>query len=226
MSVHHGLLLVGLADPTGHEQTPWATIFWALSEGLVVVVRIAAGAWVIGAVGGFLLALVGRFAFGPVRRLQELVVAVLRGIPELLVIYLVFYGLTSSFGWKVGPIQSVIVGLGTVYMGFASEYYRASFYTIPNGQRDAGSSLGMSRSQLLVYVYLPHIVRFMIPAWTNMFVGLLKVGTLASAVGVAEIVYRGTEYMKEGNSVAGVALMTAAVYLLLSIPLEIGRAHV
>lgn len=209
------------AEGGAYERSSWATIFAGLLRGLLVVFQIAAGAWVLAALLGFVLAIIGRTAFAPVRWVQEFVCGVLRGLPELLVIYLVFYGLTSTTGLKLGPIQSVILGLGVVYAGFASEYYRASFFVIPMGQRDAGQSLGMNRLQILRFVFLPHVFRYMVPAWTNMFIGLLKVATLASAIGVAEIVYRGELYMKEGSSVAGVAALIAGVYLMAGLPLAL-----
>jgi len=198
---------------------PWSTVFVELLRGLGVVFQIAAGAWLLGAVLGFVLALLDRANLKWATRLQEFLSASLRSLPELLVIYLVFYGFSSSLGLSLGPLQSVMIGLGIVYSGFMCEFYRASFFAIPIRQRDAGVSLGMGAVDLMRYIYVPHIVRFMIPPWTNMFVGLLKMGTLASAVGVAEIVYQGQQFMNQGNDVLLVALMMAGVYLMVSIPL-------
>ncbi|MGH7069476.1 MAG: amino acid ABC transporter permease [Acetobacteraceae bacterium] len=189
-----------------------------LAAGGVVTLRVAAGAWIVGAVAGLLFALVARARFVAVRVLVDLVTTCLRGVPQLVLLYLVFFGIGAKIP-GIGPITAAILGLGLAEAGFNAEVYRGGFLTVGQGQRNAAASLGLSRWQTLRLVVLPIAMRFVLPALVNSFVGLLKLATLASAVGAPEILYRSTTLINEHLHIVGISLVLVALYLVFTLPL-------
>lgn len=148
----------------------------------------------------------------------DFLVTVLRSVPQLVVLYLIFFGL-SGFGLNVGSIPAAIVGLGVTDAAFTAEYYRAGFLTVTERQREAGLSLGLSRFQILRLIVLPQTIPFMIPPLLNSFVGLLKTATLAAAVGAPEILYRAQSIITRTGDIAAVAFTVVVVYVVVTLPL-------
>lgn len=189
-----------------------------LAEGGLITLQVATGAWIVGAVVGLVFALIARAKFTVVRALVDLVTTCLRGIPQLVLLYLIFFGIGAKIP-GIGPITAAIIGLGLAEAGFNAEVYRGGFLTVGQGQLNAAASLGLSRWKTLRLIVLPIAMRFVIPALVNSFVGLLKLATLASAVGVPEILYRSTTIINESLRIVSVSLTLAALYLVFTVPL-------
>jgi polar amino acid transport system substrate-binding protein len=189
-----------------------------LLHGAIPTLKIATGAWVVSAVVGLLLAVIRDSAVRPVRLIVASLIAVLRSTPQLILLYLVFFGL-PSLGLDVNALLAAIVVLGIADASFNSEYYRASLLTVPSSQRDAGMSLGFSRLGTLAHVVLPQAMLYMIAPLLNSFLSLLKTATLASAIGVAEILYRGQNDIQLTGRVVAVTLVVIAIYVVACLPL-------
>jgi polar amino acid transport system permease protein len=134
-------------------------------------------------------------AFGPIRGLAIVYADVFRGIPTIIVIYLIVYGFPLS---GVEPFASHMTGdtqlfwLGTlslvlVYGAYVAEVYRSGIESIHWSQAAAARSLGLSQWQTLRYVVLPQAVRRILPPLLNDFVALQKDTALVGLVGLAEI---------------------------------------
>ena len=196
----------------------------AVLPGAVVTIKITVLAWVISVIAGLLLALVGeanwRLTNWPLRGLLTLI----RSVPQLLVLYFVFYGL-GSVRIYLEPLIAAVIGLGLADAAYSAEYYRAGFVTVPASQREAGLSLGLSRLAIMRYIVLPQAIPFLIAPLLNSFVGLMKAATLGAAIGAPELLYQGRNFMALSGEVGGVALVIIGLYLLVTIPLSrlIGR---
>jgi polar amino acid transport system permease protein len=189
-----------------------------LLQGAIPTLKIATGAWVVSAVVGLLLALIRDAGVLPVRLLIAGLIAVLRSVPQLILLYLVFFGL-PSLGLDVGALLSAIVVLGIADASFNAEYYRASLMTVPSAQRDAGMSLGFSRLGTLIRVVLPQAMLYMIAPLLNSYLSLLKTATLASAIGVAEILYRAQNDIQLTGRVVAVIAIVIVIYAVACMPL-------
>ena len=186
--------------------------------GAVVTIEIAVGAWLVSATLGLVLAVM-RDTRQPLLTVPvSLSVEVLRAIPQLVVLYIVFFGL-GGVGINLDSLTAAIVGLGIADAAFSAEYYRAGFLTIPATQRDAGVSLGLKSLQVTRFVIIPQIIPFVIPPLLNSFVGLMKSATLASAVGAPEILYGGRNYMETTGHVAPAAVAIMGLYIVATLPL-------
>ena len=135
----------------------------------------------------------------PLRWLAIAYTDLFRGIPALLVIYIVVFGfplahvpLFTSLGRSSQLFWLAVLGLTLTYGAYVSEVYRAGLESIHWSQTAAARSLGLSHVQTLRYVIVPQAVRRIIPPLLNDFIGLQKDTALVSIVGVLEIVNRAT----------------------------------
>jgi polar amino acid transport system permease protein len=186
--------------------------------GALVTIEISVGAWLVSAVLGLALALI-RDTRRPLLTIPvSLSVEVIRAVPQLVILYIVFFGL-GTVGINLDSLTAAILGLGVADAVFTAEYYRAGFLTIPQTQRDAGLSLGLKPLQVTRHVIIPQTIPFVVPPLLNSFVGLMKSATLASAVGAPELLYGGRNYMETTGRVAPAAVAIMGLYIVATLPL-------
>jgi polar amino acid transport system substrate-binding protein len=187
-------------------------------QGALLTILISVCAFGIALPFGVVLAVVRSHA-GPVARfLATAYVEVLRGTPVLLQLYVLYYGLSSFI--RLGPIVAAILGLGLNYAAYEAEVHRGALNALPRGQTEAGSSLGLSRLQVLRHVLLPQSLRIALPALTNDFVALLKDSSLVSVITVVELTKRMTIVAVEARDWVVPGLLCAALYFAMSFPLS------
>jgi His/Glu/Gln/Arg/opine family amino acid ABC transporter permease subunit len=189
-----------------------------LLQGGVVSLEIASGAWLVSAVLGLALAVLRDLGLRPGRMLVSGLVVSLRSVPQLVVLYLVYFGL-GQVGVEVNSVLAAVLALGVTDAGFTAEYYRAGFMTVPWTQREAGLSLGLSRVGVLRFVVIPQVVPFVVPPLLNTFVGLLKTATLAAAVGAPEVLYQAQNEMNRSGRILFVAAIVILLYVGATMPL-------
>lgn len=151
-----------------------------------------------------------------------------RGLPELLTLFLVYYGaqigiqqLAHAFGASSGiEINSFVAGmvaLGVVFSSYASEVFLSAFRAIPRGQYEGGYAIGLSNWQTMRLVILPQLVRIALPGLSNLWLILLKDTALVSVIGLSDIIRQtgiAARVTKEAFLFFGVACL---IYLVLAI---------
>lgn len=113
-------------------------------------------------------------------------VSAIRGTPILVQLFIIFFGL-PSIGIKLDPIPSAIIAFSLNVGAYASETVRAAILSVPKGQWEAGTSVGMTYMQTFRHVILPQAFRVSIPPLSNTFISLVKETSLASLVLVTEL---------------------------------------
>jgi His/Glu/Gln/Arg/opine family amino acid ABC transporter permease subunit len=194
-----------------------STLLPPLLRAGVVTLQVSAGAWVVGSVLGLFFATVRHLGGRWVSWLVIAFIAVGRAIPQLVVLYLVYFGL-PEIGINFSSIVAAILGLGVTESAFTSEYFRAGIATVADTQREAGESLGLGRIKIFGIIILPQVFVVTLPALVNSFVGLLKLATLASAVGAPEVLYRGQLQMNQTGNVTTVAAVVIGLYVIVTLP--------
>ncbi|WP_143608971.1 MULTISPECIES: amino acid ABC transporter permease [Thermosipho] len=114
----------------------------------------------------------------------------LRGTPLLVQISIVYFGL-PQLGIQLEAYPAAIVALGLNSGAYIAEIVRAGIQSIPKGQYEAARSLGMSHFQTMRYIILPQAFKNILPALGNEFITLTKDSSLASIIGVTELMRRG-----------------------------------
>lgn len=137
--------------------------------------------------------------------IARIYVSAIRGTPMLVQLFIIFYGL-PSVGVKLDPFPTAIIAFSLNVGAYASETVRAAILSIPKGQWEAGTSVGLSYAQTFRHVILPQAFRVSIPPLSNTFISLVKETSLASLVLV-------TELFKEAQIVAARTYEFMLVYI-------------
>lgn len=139
---------------------------------------------------GFVLAtvLATLRAYGPrgVRHVTVAFIDVIRALPELMVIFWVFFSIPRLTGQPLGGTSAAILALSAIAAAYLSEVIRAGLNSVPKGQWEAGFSSGLSGFQILTRIVMPQAMRNMIPALIGQSVMLFKTTSLVYIVGVVE----------------------------------------
>ena len=158
--------------------------------------------------------------FFPLRALAIAYADLFRGIPTILVIYILGFGAPALeiSGIPREPLFWGVVALVLVYSAYVSEVYRAGIDSVHPSQEAAARSLGLTRGQSLRFVVLPQAVRRVIPPLLNDFIGLQKDTALVALLGPVEA-FRQSQIEVASSFNYTPYLVTAIIFVLLTIPL-------
>lgn len=176
-----------------------------------------------GLVAGLALALMRLSPIRPYRWFASTFIEVFRGMPAILTILIIGFGIPIATGFRVpGTYTAGAIAVGIVAAAYMAETIRAGIEAVPRGQMEAARSLGMTGFTAMVSIILPQAFRIIIPPLTNEFVLLLKDTSLISVLGVTEATKELTRFGRDGviASANATPLMTAGlVYLAMTVPL-------
>ncbi|WP_301099562.1 arginine ABC transporter permease ArtQ [Otariodibacter sp.] len=120
-------------------------------------------------------------------------IALLRGLPEILVVFLIYFGAPEVLELIVGeyiefgPFSSGVVALSLIFAAYASQTLRGAIQAIPVGQWESGAALGLSRSYTFINIVMPQVWRHALPGLSNQWLVLLKDTALVSLIGVSDL---------------------------------------
>jgi polar amino acid transport system permease protein len=159
-------------------------------------------------------------ALFPLRLLATVFVDLFRGIPTILLIYLVGFGIPALelSGLPTDPIVLGGIALTLSYGGYVAEVYRAGIRSIHRGQRDAALAIGLTEGQALRHVILPQAVRRVGPPLLNDFIALQKDVALVSILGIVEA-FRQAQIIASSTFNYTPLLAAALLYLCVTVPL-------
>lgn len=156
--------------------------------------------------------------FTPVRGFAIVYVDIFRGLPGILVVYVLGLGL-PALGLPREEFFWGLLALVLIYSAYVSEVYRAGIESVHPSQDAAARSLGLSRFQSLRWVVVPQAVRRIVPPLLNDFIGLTKDTALVSLIGVVEAFRRSQiEYAAAFNFTP--IVVTAMLFLVLTVPMS------
>jgi polar amino acid transport system permease protein len=159
-------------------------------------------------------------AFFPLRLLTTVYVDVFRGIPTILLVYLVGFGIPALrlTGLPTDPVVLGGIALGLSYSAYVTEVYRAGIRSVHRGQRDAALAVGLTEAQAMRHVILPQAIRRVTAPLLNDFVALQKDVALISIIGPQEA-FRIAQII-QGETFNYTPLIAAALlYLAVTVPL-------
>jgi len=178
----------------------------------------------IGLVLALLLALMKRSPIGPYRWFASAYIELFRGLPALITLILVAFGLPIAFGWNIpgGKLGQGVIGLSLVAAAYMAETIRAGIEAVPRGQMEAARSLGMSRANAMAFIILPQAFRIIIPPLTNEFVLLIKDTSLFFVIGTTpasrELTKFARDFMTDARNATPLTVV-AVLYLFITLPL-------
>lgn len=190
-----------------------------IAGGMVVTIEIALAVVISGIGLGLVLASVRAFRVRAFNAVIVVFVDVLRALPPLVLILLVYFGL-PNVGVYLPSFAVLWLVLALVLAAFAEEIFWAGILSIPKGQWEAARATGLSFLGTLAFVILPQAVRLAVPPLTNRTIAITKNTALGTVIGVGEILNQAsTAESFSGNATP--LMMGAIAYLLLFIPVVV-----
>lgn len=196
-----------------------STYFPQLLEGLSLTIKVAVGSFLVGLAIAVVAAPL-RANGGPVaRKIIGTYVTVIRGLPELLIIFLVFYGGTVMLTGLVGSYVEVdaltagISALSVVSGAYLTEILRAALLAIPAGQWEAAKTLGLRPRQTFFHVVFPQMMQRALPGLGNQWLVILKESALVSIVGLEELMRKSVVGAGATHNPLGFYITAAVLYV-------------
>ncbi|WP_067499608.1 amino acid ABC transporter permease [Actinoplanes sp. TFC3] len=183
-------------------------------------------AFVFGLTLGLILALMRLSSILPYRWFATGYIELFRGLPALLVLFMVGYGVPLAFPAREIPgglYGSVTVGLGLTAAAYMAETIRAGIQAVPKGQLEAARTLGMSHLRAMISIVLPQAFRIVIPPLTNEIILLTKDTSLVYVLGVTPATIELTKFAGDAlnQRVNPTPLVVAGLlYLVITLPLS------
>ncbi|MBM7832991.1 amino acid ABC transporter permease [Clostridium sardiniense] len=125
----------------------------------------------------------------PLLWIATIYIEIVRGTPMILQILMVYSGSALFFGWDFSPLTAAVVAISLNSAAYVSEIIRAGIDAVDKGQMEAARSLGMTKVQSMKMVVLPQAVKNIMPAVGNEFVAVIKESSMASFIGVGELMF-------------------------------------
>jgi arginine/ornithine transport system permease protein len=174
--------------------------FSSILQGALLTVGVSLAALLVAIVLG-LIGAAAKLSGRPVAvAVATVYTTLVRGIPELVLMLLIFYGgtiglnnLLEALGSQrtvdINPFAAGVLTIGFIYGAYMTETFRGAILSIPHGQMEAAWAFGMGRLQTFLRITLPQMVRYALPGFTNNWLVLIKATALVSLIGLHEMTY-------------------------------------
>lgn len=182
-----------------------------LLEGLLWTLGMTAGATIIAAALGLGIALLYRLKTPVLRALLRVHIELMRGMPILVVLFLLYYA-GPSFGLRLEAAVVGVLGLGLYGSAYFAEVFRSGLDNIPQGQIEASKMLGLSPLQIITRIEIPQAIATVMPSLVNQTIMVLKESAVLSVITVPELTSVTTKVVTESFRVTEPFLAMALLY--------------
>ena len=193
--------------------------------GALLTVAVSLAALVVATILGLIGAAAKLSGKPPLVGLATVYTTIIRGIPDLVLMLLVFYGgsiglnnlleaLGSDVTPDINPFTAGVLTLGFIYGAYMTETFRGAILAIPRGQFEAGAAFGMNPRQVFLRITAPQMVRYALPGFTNNWLVLIKATALVSLIGLQEMTYLSKQASAATRSPFAFFLFTAGLFLI------------
>lgn len=187
----------------------FGNILIILAEGAGYTVLVTLASISAGLAVGLSLAVLSTLRWKAIRLFLAAYTYVFRGIPVLVLLFILFFGL-PGIGIRISPFVSMVATLGLVSGAYLAEVFRGAMAAVDGDEILAAEATGLNRWEIFFYIIMPQMFRMSIPGMINEFTSVLKYTPFAYTVGIPEI-------MKEAMSLAALTLRGLEIYLAVGI---------
>jgi len=160
-------------------------------------------------------------------RLINAYTTIIRGIPELVLMLLFYYGgqvfinwLAESVGYEeyidISPFIAGVATISFIYGAYMTETFRGAFMAVPGGQLEAGVSFGMNKIQVFSRILFPQMLKFALPGFGNNWLVMVKATALVSIIGLDDMVRKASLAAGSTNKPFTFYIAIAFIYLLIT----------
>ncbi len=190
-----------------------------LLKASLLTIEISALAILVSILVGLLSAMMKISRFKVLQKLSDTYISIIRGIPLLVQLYLVYFAL-PQIGIQLDAFSASVIGLGVYAGSYMSEIFRGSIEAIPFGQMEAARSLGMSYAASMKKVILPQALRISLPPLGNQFIITLKNSSLASVITANELMHSTTRFASVNFAFLEFFVVTSIIYFVMTYTLS------
>ena len=199
--------------------------FASILQGALLTVGVSLAALVVAILLG-LLGAVAKLSGRPILvGLATAYTTLVRGVPELVLMLLIFYGgtiglnhLLEAMGSKssvdINPFLAGMLTIGFIYGAYMTETFRGAILSIPKGQMEAAWAFGMGPVRTFLRITAPQMVRYALPGFTNNWLVLIKATALVSLIGLQEMTYLAKQASAATREPFTFFLFAAALFLI------------
>lgn len=195
--------------------------YWVvLGKGLLVTLGLSVSAIVLSTILAVILGILMSRENKLVRYISIVVVDSIRSIPLLVLLLICYYAL-PVFGIHVGPFWPALLALTIDTGAFLGDVIRGSIQGIPKGSVMAARVLGMDRWLTIKRIILPEVFRETLPTVTLMYIGVIRLSSLASVIALYELTHTGNWIIASTFKPLEVYLIVGSLYLVIVLPLTL-----
>ncbi|MGH6929932.1 MAG: amino acid ABC transporter permease [Dongiaceae bacterium] len=191
-----------------------------LWQGLLVTLAVSGLVVLLSLVAGILLGLVATFAPWPMRWLVRIYCDIIRGIPVLVLIFTVYYGLSLFIGVDLNNLLAAVIALTVFAAAKVTETARGALQSIHFGQTEAGKAIGLGFWPRMVYIIFPQAMRRFLPPWINNVTDMVKGSALVSLVGIVELLFAMKQVIGRVYEPMPIYVVGALIYFLINYSLS------
>ncbi len=190
--------------------------------GMLMTIKLAFYAAILGMIIGLLGALLESIPMRWLRYLAASLIFIVRGLPELLVLFFIYFGVTTLLSQllhhyvDISAFGAGVMALGLIFGAYASQVFRGAFLAIEQGQMEASRAMGLSRLQIVTRIQIPQAWRHAIPGLGNLWLVLLKDTAIVSLIGLTEMMNQAKLAASTTHQPFTFYLIAACLYLLIT----------
>jgi polar amino acid transport system permease protein len=193
-------------------------VFLEVLSGVPYTIAVTAVSLLIGAIVAVPLTIARRSGLAVLRLPAKLIIDILRGIPPIVWLFIIFFGIGNQF-IELEPFQAGCLGLGLISAAYLAEIYRGGLSAVQLGQWEASAALGMRPSTLMLRIVGPQAYRVALPSASTYAIGLLKDSSVVSAIGITDLVFHATAESRATGAGLEPFLVAGAIYIVIGTPL-------
>jgi His/Glu/Gln/Arg/opine family amino acid ABC transporter permease subunit len=122
--------------------------------------------------------------------LATMYISVFRGVPLIVQLFLIYYGTTIAFGWRLSTFTAGVLVFSMNSGAYVAEIFRAGIQSVPSGQYEAAMSLGIPYWHRMKDIIMPQAIRNILPSLVSEFINLFKESAIVSVIGEADLMRR------------------------------------
>ena len=199
--------------------------FLRLCQGLWVTLRIALIAMIFSIILGFILGMIMTSKNKVVKLICRIYLEIVRIMPQLVLLFIVFFGATRVFGIDIEAEKASIIVFSFWGTAEMADLVRGALISIPKHQYESAKALGMSELQIYLHIVMPQTLRRLIPLSMNLITRMIKTTSLIMMIGVVEVLKVGQQIIEANrtsspNAAFGVFAAVFVLYFIACWPIS------
>ncbi|MBE2894088.1 arginine ABC transporter permease ArtQ [Spirabiliibacterium falconis] len=200
-------------------------------DATLMTIGLALCALLVGLIFSILFVVLETAKFKWLRIATSVMLTLFRGLPEILVVFLIYYGSTQVLFMitgdyvEFGAFGCGVIALAIIFAAYASQSLRGAIQAIALGQWESAAALGLTRAQAFIHIIMPQVWRHALPGLSNQWLVLLKDTALVSLIGVSDIMRQAELNNANTHQPFTWYGLAAILYLVITIVSKIGIRH-